>query len=233
MKNIINTMRFSLFLYFRSPKMVIPILAEALFLFVMYSNTQLPDISEVLAVTAFFTFYIMMWIGNSVFTVRNVRVSEIIRVRIGRFRQDISDCLLISVHALITMIISFMLPFIFSSNKMNFLIMMVSSICIWLCGITGGIVAKFINKFITDRKMTTLILVFIAILTIARKAIVMQLNWLKIILVIMPPIDYVGKCFNMGNSSLDMEKLLIFSLILIVYIIIVGGVSMLESKEYN
>lgn len=61
--------------------------------------------------------------------------------------------------------------------------MMVSSICIWLCGITGGIVAKFINKFITDRKMTTLILVFIAILTIARKAIVMQLNWLKIILV--------------------------------------------------
>ena len=77
MKNIINTMRFSLFLCFRSPKMVIPILAEALFLFVMYFNTQLPDIS---------------------------------------------DCLLISVHALITMIISFMLPFIFSSNKMNFLI---------------------------------------------------------------------------------------------------------------
>lgn len=188
MKNIINTMRFSLFLCFRSPKMVIPILAEALFLFVMYFNTQLPDIS---------------------------------------------DCLLISVHALITMIISFMLPFIFSSNKMNFLIMMVSSICIWLCGITGGIVAKFINKFIIDRKMTTLILVFIAILTIARKAIVMQLNWLKIILVIMPPIDYVGKCFNMENSSLDIENLLVFSLILMVYIIIVGGVSMSGLKEDN
>lgn len=49
----------------------------------------------------------------------------------------------------------------------------------------------------------------------------------------MPPIDYVGKCFNMENSSLDIENLLVFSLILMVYIIIVGGVSMSGLKEDN
>lgn len=57
MKNIFETVKFNMVLYFKSPRFVVPLLANIIFLFVMYyRQTGKYDIITVLSITVFFHF---------------------------------------------------------------------------------------------------------------------------------------------------------------------------------
>ena len=60
MKRIFELVRFNMALFFKSPRFVVPLLAEIIFLFVMYyGNNDKYDISAVLFITVFFSFCLM------------------------------------------------------------------------------------------------------------------------------------------------------------------------------
>ena len=60
----------------------------------------------------------------------------------------------------------------------------------------GGAIAFFINEIITDRKMAIMIIIFVAVLVMAKKAILFQFSWLKIIVFIFPPIENINLYFS-------------------------------------
>ena len=72
MKMIFETVKFNLVLFFNSTRFIIPLLANVVFLFLMYyGNNGTYDISTVLFITAFFSFFLMLLVGNSIISLKN------------------------------------------------------------------------------------------------------------------------------------------------------------------
>ena len=75
MKKIFETVKFNLVLFFNSTRFIIPLLANVIFLFLMYyGNNRTYDISTVLFITVYFSFFLMLWVGNSIISLKNERL---------------------------------------------------------------------------------------------------------------------------------------------------------------
>lgn len=92
MKMIFETVKFDVVLFFKSPRFIIPLLANIIFLFFMYyGNNGTYDISTVLFITAFFSFYLMLLVGNSILSLKNEKLEQILLLRIGKYAVSISE----------------------------------------------------------------------------------------------------------------------------------------------
>ena len=92
MKKIFETVKFNLVLFFNSTRFIIPLLANVVFLFLMYyGNNGTYDISTVLFITAFFSFFLMLLVGNSIISLKNERLEQILLLRIGKYAESISE----------------------------------------------------------------------------------------------------------------------------------------------
>ena len=196
MKKIFETAKFNLVLFFNSTRFIIPLLANVVFLFLMYyGNNGTYDISTVLFITAFFSFFLMLLVGNSIISLKNERLEQILLLRIGKYAESISELLFVAVLSLLVIMVSYGIPMIINLIGNECLIkqhltmqnIICSLIIVWLSGIIGGVTGAFFNSnIIKDKKMVILITVFIAVLTISKEAVIEQIQFAKYILFILP-----------------------------------------------
>lgn len=192
MKKIFETVKFNLVLFFNSTRFIIPLLANVVFLFLMYyGNNGTYDISTVLFITAFFSFFLMLLVGNSIISLKNERLEQILLLRIGKYAESISELLFVAVLSLLVIMVSYGIPMIINLIGNECLIkqhltmqnIICSLIIVWLSGIIGGVTGAFFNSnIIKDKKMVILITIFIAILTISKEAVIEQIQFAKYIL---------------------------------------------------
>jgi hypothetical protein len=186
MKKIFETAKFNLVLFFNSTRFIIPLLANVVFLFLMYyGNNGTYDISTVLFITAFFSFFLMLLVGNSIISLKNERLEQILLLRIGKYAESISELLFVAVLSLLVIMVSYGIPMIINLIGNECLIkqhltmqnIICSLIIVWLSGIIGGVTGAFFNSnIIKDKKMVILITVFIAVLTISKEAVIEKYN---------------------------------------------------------
>lgn len=229
MKKIFETVKFNMVLYFKSPRFVVPLLANSIFLFVMYyEHAGKYDIVSVLSITVFFIFYLMLWVGNSIISLKNEKLEQILMLRIGKYKVSISELIFVSVLSLLVMIICYGIPVLFNFIGSGFLIkqqlpnILYTLVIVWFSGIIGGVIGSFFhNNIIKDRKMVALISVLIAILSLSREAIIEQMQCAKYVLFFLPPLDEIRKCidFSSGLILSGQSCLLIFEMM--IYILIV------------
>ena len=189
MKKIFETVKFNLVLFFNSTRFIIPLLANVIFLFLMYyGNNRTYDISTVLFITVYFSFFLMLWVGNSIISLKNERLEQILLLRIGKYTESISELLFVAVLSLLVIIVSYGIPMIINLIGNECLIkqhltmqnIISSLIIVWLSGIIGGVTGAFFNSnIIKDKKMVILITIFIAILTISKEAVIEQIQFAK------------------------------------------------------
>lgn len=162
MKMIFETVKFNLVLFFNSTRFIIPLLANVVFLFLMYyGNNGTYDISTVLFITAFFSFFLMLLVGNSIISLKNERLEQILLLRIGKYAESISELLFVAVLSLLVIMVSYGIPMIINLIGNECLIkqhltmqnIICSLIIVWLSGIIGGVTGAFFNSnIIKDKK---------------------------------------------------------------------------------
>lgn len=172
----------------------------------------------------------MLWVGNSIISLKNEKLEQIVLLRIGKYKVSISELIFVSILSLLVMIICYGIPMLFNFIGNGFLIeqhlpiynILYTLIIVWFGGIIGGVIGSFFhNNIIKDRKMVVLISVLIAILSLSRKAIIEQMQCAKYILFFLPPLDEIKKCIDVSSGLIlsGQSCLLIFEMM--IYILIV------------
>ena len=245
MKKIFETVKFNLVLFFNSTRFIIPLLANVIFLFLMYyGNNRTYDISTVLFITVYFSFFLMLWVGNSIISLKNERLEQILLLRIGKYTESISELLFVAVLSLLVIIVSYGIPMIINLIGNECLIkqhltmqnIISSLIIVWLSGIIGGVTGAFFNSnIIKDKKMVILITIFIAILTISKEAVIEQIQFAKYILFILPPLNDIVKCIASSSGAIlsGQSSLLILKMVIYVLIICILKHFIFNKKLYD
>ena len=228
MKMIFETVKFNLVLFFNSTRFIIPLLANVVFLFLMYyGNNGTYDISTVLFITAFFSFFLMLLVGNSIISLKNERLEQILLLRIGKYAESISELLFVAV---LSLLVSYGIPMIINLIGNECLIkqhltmqnIICSLIIVWLSGIIGGVTGAFFNSnIIKDKKMVILNNCIIAVLTISKEAVIEQIQFAKYILFILPPLNEIVKCIETSSGAILSGQSCLLILKMVVYILVV------------
>ena len=231
MKRIFELVRFNMALFFKSPRFVVPLLAEIIFLFVMYyGNNGKYDISAVLFITVFFSFCLMLWVGNIIISLKNERLEQILLLRTDKYALSISELLFVAALSFLVTIVCYVIPmtvnYIGNGCLIKQHIQVYNVLCtlmiVWLGGIIGGVIGSlFHNNIVKDRKTVVLTTILIAILTLSREAIVAQVNWAKYMLFMLPPLDVVKECIEPLSGAVLFGRSCLLVLRMEVYIMLV------------
>ena len=245
MKRIFELVRFNMALFFKSPRFVVPLLAEIIFLFVMYyGNNDKYDISAVLFITVFFSFCLMLWVGNIIISLKNERLEQILLLRTDKYALSISELLFVAALSFLVTIVSYVIPmtvnYIGNGCLIKQHIQVYNVLCtlmiVWLGGIIGGVIGSlFHNNIVKDRKTVVLTTILIAILTLSREAIVAQVNWAKYMLFMLPPLDVVKECIEPLSGAVLFGRSCLLVLRMEVYIMLVCIIrhALLNRKLYG
>ena len=257
MKRIFELVRFNMALFFKSPRFVVPLLAEIIFLFVMYyGNNGKYDISAVLFITVFFSFCLMLWVGNIIISLKNERLEQILLLRTDKYALSISELLFVASHlkmikrsiviwiSFLVTIVCYVIPmtvnYIGNGCLIKQHIQVYNVLCtlmiVWLGGIIGGVIGSlFHNNIVKDRKTVVLTTILIAILTLSREAIVAQVNWAKYMLFMLPPLDVVKECIEPLSGAVLFGRSCLLVLRMEVYIMLVCIIrhALLNRKLYG
>ena len=231
MKMIFETVKFNLVLFFNSTRFIIPLLANVVFLFLMYyGNNGTYYISTVLFSTAFFSFFLIFLVCNSIISLKNERLEQILLLRIGKYAESISELLFVAVLSLLVIMVSYGIPMIINLIGNECLIkqhltmqnIICSLIIVWLSGIIGGVTGAFFNSnIIKDKKMVILNNCIIAVLTISKEAVIEQIQFAKYILFILPPLNEIVKCIETSSGAILSGQSCLLILKMVVYILVV------------
>lgn len=245
MKRIFELVRFNMALFFKSPRFVVPLLAEIILLFVMYyGNNGKYDISAVLFITVFFSFCLMLWVGNIIISLKNERLEQILLLRTDKYALSISELLFVAALSFLVTIVCYVIPmtvnYIGNGCLIKQHIQVYNVLCtlmiVWLGGIIGGVIGSlFHNNIVKDRKTVVLTTILIAILTLSREAIVAQVNWAKYILFMLPPLDVVKECIEPLSGAVLFGRSCLLVLRMEVYIMLVCIIrhALLNRKLYG
>ncbi len=245
MKRIFELVRFNMALFFKSPRFVVPLLAEIIFLFVMYyGNNDKYDISAVLFITVFFSFCLMLWVGNIIISLKNERLEQILLLRTDKYALSISELLFVAALSFLVTIVCYVIPmtvnYIGNGCLIKQHIQVYNVLCtlmiVWLGGIIGGVIGSlFHNNIVKDRKTVVLTTILIAILTLSREAIVAQVNWAKYMLFMLPPLDVVKECIEPLSGAVLFGRSCLLVLRMEVYIMLVCIIrhALLNRKLYG
>ena len=245
MKRIFELVRFNMALFFKSPRFVVPLLAEIIFLFVMYyGNNDKYDISAVLFITVFFSFCLMLWVGNIIISLKNERLEQILLLRTDKYALSISELLFVAALSFLVTIVCYVIPmtvnYIGNGCLIKQHIQVYNVLCtlmiVWLGGIIGGVIGSlFHNNIVKDRKTVVLTTILIAILTLSREAIVAQVNWAKYMLFMLPPLDVVKECIEPVSGAVLFGRSCLLVLRMEVYIMLVCIIrhALLNRKLYG
>ena len=231
MKRIFELVRFNMALFFKSPRFVVPLLAEIIFLFVMYyGNNGKYDISAVLFITVFFLFCLMLWVGNSIISLKNERLEQILLLRTDKYALSISELLFVAALSFLVTIVCYGIPmtvnYIGNGCLIKQRIQVYNVLCtlmiVWLGGIIGGVIGSlFHNNIVKDRKTVALTTILIAILTLSREAIVEQVQWAKYVLFMLPPLDAIKECIEPLSGAVLLGRSCLLVLRMVIYIMLV------------
>lgn len=245
MKRIFELVRFNMALFFKSPRFVVPLLAEIIFLFVMYyGNNGKYDISAVLFITVFFSFCLMLWVGNIIISLKNERLEQILLLKTDKYALSISELLFVAALSFLVTIVCYVIPmtvnYIGNGCLIKQHIQVYNVLCtlmiVWLGGIIGGVIGSlFHNNIVKDRKTVVLTTILIAILTLSREAIVAQVNWAKYMLFMLPPLDVVKECIEPLSGAVLFGRSCLLVLRMEVYIMLVCIIrhALLNRKLYG
>ena len=186
----------------------------------------------------------MLWVGNSIISLKNERLEQILLLRIGKYTESISELLFVAVLSLLVIIVSYGIPMIINLIGNECLIkqhltmqnIISSLIIVWLSGIIGGVTGAFFNSnIIKDKKMVILITIFIAILTISKEAVIEQIQFAKYILFILPPLNDIVKCIESSSGAIlsGQSSLLILKMVIYVLIICILKHFIFNKKLYD
>lgn len=210
MKKTFELLKFQIKIYFKGARLVMPFIVMALFIFAMYFNTNAYDIVQICQITYYFVFLLMVWMGVSIISSENVSMEQLLLLRTNHeMDYYISKFLFLAVLGVMVNVICYLIPaiIILVSGSKIFARMVtvydVTGTFLILCGaaIAGGGLGVFFHPIVLkDRKMALALTSLVAVTAIARTGITGSFPPLKMLLWIVPPLDFI-KIFT--NSELD------------------------------
>lgn len=209
-----------------------------------YGNNDKYDISAVLFITVFFSFCLMLWVGNIIISLKNERLEQILLLRTDKYALSISELLFVAALSFLVTIVCYVIPmtvnYIGNGCLIKQHIQVYNVLCtlmiVWLGGIIGGVIGSlFHNNIVKDRKTVVLTTILIAILTLSREAIVAQVNWAKYMLFMLPPLDVVKECIEPLSGAVLFGRSCLLVLRMEVYIMLVCIIrhALLNRKLYG
>lgn len=208
MKKIIELVRLQLQMYFKGSSFVMPLIASAVFLYVMYSVKPLYVVSSYL-ISCTVIFLIMRWVGLSVSSGENTVTEQLVLLRVNSaghyyggkavFLLTIAILfdLLFTVFPVVDHMINgwnlFVRPLVISDVANAFILQ-------GGCAFAGIALGSLLHpRVMKDRKLAILLTVLLAVLTVVRASIVSWLPALKAVLWVLPPVMRPAEVF--GNSE--------------------------------
>jgi len=217
MKKINELVKYQLHIFFKGSKFVMPLVATAIFLLVMYSGDAMPvGVVASCVITCTFVFLLMVWIGLSVSSDESPIMEQIIFLRVqSNVYYFLSKMLFLIILGFIVNSICLLYPIVINllshgvlferpltiSDILNYLVL--------LCGssMAGSSLGSFFHsRVMKDRKMAIVLTVLFATVTITRTLIINSLPLIKIVTWVLPPLDMVSriygsvKFFQIGKS---------------------------------
>ena len=190
--------------YFKTNKFVMPFAVFLIMLCSHYSVKPLAIIDCLLA-SSMMVFLIMVWIGGTVCDLENEVSEQILILRVqSKKKYYFSQVLFLLILSLIISLIGIIFPVI--QNVINGNQLFERSIVV--SDLAGGFVILFLSAFVggalgelshprifKDRKIGIIFIFLLAVLTLAKGAMIKQTPWMKLILWILPPIWDVSCLF--------------------------------------
>jgi len=230
MKKINELVKYQMHIYFKGSKFVMPFVATAIYLFIMYSPMGWPvGVVTSCVITCNWVFLLMVWVGLSVSSAESPIMEQIIFLRVkSNVCYYLSKMLFLIILGFIVNIICLLYPIVINllSNGGAFerplTFFDVINYLIVLCGssMAGCSLGSFFHsRVMKDRKMAIVMTVLFATVTIARIPIINALPLTKIITWILPPLDMVSRTygsvgfFQVGNSFKVFFILFVYAII--------------------
>lgn len=208
MRKIIEYLKFQLQMYFKGSSFVMPLIAAAVFLYMMYSIKPLNVVSSYL-ISSTVIFLLMMWVGLSVSSGENVVSEQLILLRMqsegGYYTGKIIflGCIVLLFDGLFTFFP--VVQNLINSGGMFVRPLLVSDVVNAFfiqggCAIAGAALGSLLHpRVMIDRKLAILLTVLLAVLSVARVSVTAWLPALKVILWVLPPVMLPAEVF--GNSE--------------------------------
>lgn len=208
MKKVIEYVKLQLHMYFKGSGFVMPVIAAATYLYIMYSVKPLNVVSSYL-ISSTVIFLLMMWIGLSVSSSENMVSEQLVSLRMrsesGYYAGKVIflGCIVLLFDGLFTLfpvvqnLINrggmFVRPLLASDVANAFFIQ-------GGCAFSGIALGSLLHpRVMKDRKLAILLTVLLAVLSIARVSITTWLPLMNGILWVLPPVMLPAEIY--GNSE--------------------------------
>lgn len=233
MKKIIELVKYQLHIYFKGSRLVMPLVATAIFLLVMYSKSNWPvGVVSSCIITCYWVFLLMVWIGFSVSSAESPLMEQIICLRVqSNVYYYLGKMLFLMILGFIVNIICLLYPIVINLLSQGGLFERPLSVpdilnyFVLLCGssMAGCSLGSFFHsRVMRDRKLAIVLTVLAATITIVRTAIINWAPFTKIFIWVLPPLDtmsktyYEIKFFQIGKSFSLFLILFLYALIVFV-----------------
>lgn len=230
MKKIFELFKFDIKLYFKGARFAMPLIIMALFIFVMYYNTNAYDIVQICQITYYFVFLLMVWIGVSIVSSENVNLEQLLILRTNNeIFYYVSKFLSWVFLGMLVNVICYLIPvmmILVSGGGLFTRTVTVSDVAgsyLVLCGAAmagGGLGVFFHPVILKDRKMALALTSLTAVTAIARAGMFSSFAPLKMLLWLVPPLDRIKIFTETGLDTLLVRDAALLFLILFFYTII-------------
>lgn len=231
MMKIVKLVKYQLKVYFKGTGFVMPFIAMATFLYVMYSQKPLDVISGFL-ITGVFIFLIMAWVGMSTAQQEDEVMEQILIFKMNSAAAYyIGKLLFLVVIALIFALLCILFPVIqnqINSSNLFKRELIASDIISPLLFVSGSAICGaflgnlFHPRVMKERRLAYVSLALICVLVIAKTAIIEEMPFLQYILCILPSIMKPTEIFADVECFNTLQSIQLF-LLLILYASAFGG----------
>lgn len=242
MKKIIELVKYQLQIYFKGSKFVMPFVAVAIFLFVLYSGDSRPvGVLTSFIISCYWVFILMVWIGLSVSSDESPIMEQIIFLRMqSNVYYYLCKMLCMIIIGFIINSICLLYPIVINLSSHGGLfertltISDVLNAFILLSGssIVGGSLGSFFHpRVMKDRKLAIVLAVLATIITIAKTVIINEVPIIKLFIWILPPLDSVSRIYGQAEFFNIGKSIGLFLMILLYAIIVFSAKSFICYKR--
>lgn len=225
MRKTIETVKYQILLYFRSPKFVMPLALLLTFLCVLYAVAPVGVIDS-FTVTAAGLFFIMVWIGLSCQTLESPVSEQLMVLKLGSpVRYAVCRCLFLVLLGWIVSAAALLYPI--AAHAVNRFALFsrtltlpdaAGAFTLFCCATCMGaaVGSLFHPRILRDRKIALLLTAFIAIAGLAKAGIVRQIPAAGIIAWLLPPLADVISLFT-GAEQFSLSSVVLAAALMVGY----------------
>lgn len=213
MSKIVELVKYQLRIYFKDSRFIMPFVALAVFLYMMYSVSP-AGIVGCFCVTCYMVFPLMAWVGFSVSSSENEVMEQILMLRVqSNTVYYMGKALFLIIIELLVDFICLVFPlaknilsylanktFIFDRQLMGYDVLNIVLLLVG-CSFVGGALGSLLHPcVIRDRKFAVLLTLLAVVLTVIRTSVIQEIPVFKLIAWVLPPIDKILIIYGSENS---------------------------------